>query len=190
MQPNDWPLVRDQGCKVAVLLGDPCSVIVRRFDRKHAFEVKYGNTLAQQLEIISVPLLDFQPPRSAAPFVQQLQKHDVHSPSLQLLNTAALGEYLSKLTDPGPVTSKSSVSSSSASSSSSSNSSAAQRYLLLNHRHFLTEPEVLEAADKIVLAAIPEQRLFEAYNTTTAEGAWGFYAQCVFPGMQVGGSEL
>jgi hypothetical protein len=182
MQPSTWPLVSDHGCKVAVLLGDPYSVFVRRFERKHAFEAKHGSSLAKQLEIISVPLMDFQPPRSAAPFIPQLQKHNVHSPSLQLLDTAALGDYLSKLTDPGDAASGDSV--------SSSSGGAAQRYLLLNHRHFLTEPELLEAADKIVLAAIPEQQLFQAYNTTTADGAWGYYDQCVYPGMQVGDSVL
>jgi hypothetical protein len=168
---GEWPLVREHGFKVLVLIGDPHSLHCRRFYERHAIASRYS-VRGQDVSLLRIDLAAFENDKHTAPYDADIRKHNRHDLSFRFHDLAALDQHLRSFVPPeaelaalGP---------------------ADRRWLLLNHHNFLTSsPELLRAAHKLVLFATTEDLLFESYSTTATEGL-EYYRRCVHPGVQVG----
>jgi hypothetical protein len=174
MEPNEWPLVRDHGYKILVLVGDPYSYFCRRFCEKHALLRKYcrDDLAAGSIEQLNVNLAPFEADRKSAPYEADIRKYNRHHMSFQCYDLEALNEHLKTRQPDGPF------------SDGPITNSIGQRFLLFNYTDFLMVPELLLAAHSIVLVSASESLLFEAFATTHSDGLT-YYERCVHPGMQV-----
>ena len=157
LQPKEWPLVRDYGFKVLLLLSDPYSLKLRRFHEKYQLDQKRRTRSAGQnadvgvIHIVRVDAGPFEADEGTVPFVKEFSRHD----DLDMLHCShdlsKLDEYLKSWVPEDLDT-----------------IATSERWILLDSFRLITSKmELIQAAHKVVFAATTEELLFMGYSTST-----------------------